>query len=497
MYGPDKYSQYNSPYAGGGMGDGEEGIVDKLRYFFEDHGKKIIVVIILLIVGFFVWDFFIGSYRTVTLEIANTEGETIGGDLSITRVGENRPTYEGPPTTVSLRVGSYLADATSSGYRFQEDISFTVSEESQTESFALEKALVTEISQYSFPQQLYLGQTETATITLYNPGNSDETIDLVFEGDFEDLMDRGFSMTASPSNILVPSKESITITLNITVSENIELDDDDEGDSKNGLIRIKFTENNDAQQEISFLLLPQADIEVSPSDIEETIRAGADSASLDTIDIENNSSVSAENITITVELDPTAPPEAEAWFEFDTILIASLPAGSSKEVYVYISPPINPNTLIIAGQSHIVVRGGTWEYRIPLNITIEGVTTALIADLSPDEIDIGKQDNGDFEIRLGEVEIENDGDLPIQNIEVLNYNASCRGDWIIFDQPYIKTVLVPNESWLFTFQITAPPAATLDQFQTCQIKIRFDDPITGIEKIQDTTPGVMRITPTE
>lgn len=488
--------QYASPY--GGIAPDEETPQEKIQYFLEDHGKKILVVLILLVVGFFVWDFFVGSYRNVTLEIKNTEGERVTGNITITRVGESNPVYTGPTSAQSLKAGTYNVEVMADGYLPIESETITINQEGETISFLLQKALATRILEVTFPNAIYLGQDTTASLVLQNTGTKPETIELVFDGDFKDLLANGFSIQSEPATITVNGQSTTSVTLQISAPTSFTLKNTTTGDDKKGKIKIKFTSSSAAQKEVAFKLLPAPNVLVTPSNFTKILDAGSTDFLLGKITLQNKGKVTANNIQLRLELDSDAPPNATDWFAFDTMQVDALAPSEKQEIQVYLTTPLNSQEVKIAQQSHIIVSGenGLWEQSISLNITIRGIETAVNATLSPSDITVRKQADGSYETKPAKVSIKNNGDLTITNAELIALTYSCIGaGWIQFDQDVTVSNLLAGQSKDVSFLVSAPDTAPIDPTnpRTCEFKVDYIDPITGDEQSIDTSPKAIRI----
>ena len=182
MYSPPdpRQKKYDSPNSGYQDFDLEdETAMDKAKYLAEDAGDilkkhwwKAALVIIVLVVGFFLFDFFIGSIKQVNFALSNTENKPLSGagikifDSSgkeIAKIGSNE--------SIKLRRGNYTATASLSGYKSQSGIQVTVTDEpTTTKNIKLEKDIDVELQVENFPTKLVEGQeTEISLVVITTP----------------------------------------------------------------------------------------------------------------------------------------------------------------------------------------------------------------------------------------------------------------------------------------------------------------------------------------
>lgn len=483
MYDNSKFSKFDSPYAGGGDFIQDEGPLDQAKNFLSDHGKKIIAVIIVLAIGYFVYDFFIGSYQNVTFSVINTEGKAISGArITVQKVGETESRLVEAGQTVSLRRGSYNLEISASGFDDSAE-SLEVTKD-ETKPITLNKKLVTEfVSVSGFPTELYLGQKTTGQIILRNPGAKRESIELVLTGDLE-----GIEITPVAGGIIdIEGQQSKKIDFEITVPSDLELANTETGDTKTGQIQIRLTATT---QDVTFKLLPTPDIEVSPTGVlTKEIESGSDTS--EEIQIINNSQFAQKNIRISLALDPASPTGSSNWFSFSTNAIEQLGtqgSGGQQTVIFYAKIPALATEQKIAGQSKIIIQGVSWKKEILLNLTIKPKISKLIALLSGGDIEstieIQKNPNGTYqEITTEYISLENQGDSAISRIDASGATGGCFGsnsfiNWTTV--PSSITNLEAGETAKILFKISAPQGAVPNgPAQTCRIQISYDEPLTN------------------
>ena len=83
--------------------DKESGQMDALKQYLP----KIIAGIVVLAIGFFIYDFFIGSITEVDFNIENTEGNRINGKILVYDSQDNEVYDSSSGDKANLRFGTY------------------------------------------------------------------------------------------------------------------------------------------------------------------------------------------------------------------------------------------------------------------------------------------------------------------------------------------------------------------------------------------------------
>ena len=119
MYDPsasnDGPSEYSGPF--GGDYNPQPSPMDQAKDFIQKNGKSILVVLVVAVVGFFIYDYFVGSLVNTTIRITDTENKTLGVlDARLFEGSSTTPitTFSGTHTA-SLRPGEYRVEVNAGG----------------------------------------------------------------------------------------------------------------------------------------------------------------------------------------------------------------------------------------------------------------------------------------------------------------------------------------------------------------------------------------------
>ncbi len=474
MYREDRLAAYDSPYLSNQPAFSEEGPLDQAKNFLSDHGKAIIAVIILLATGYFLYDFFIGSYQNVSFNVQDNEGNDLdGAQFTVTPSGQTNALFShDAPKNVSIKRGEYEVYATANGFLDKTE-TVSITPEKTTVELILQKRLSTQIESVSFPRELFLGQTATASITLKNAGSKTENIELAFPSGME-----GIQVTPKPSGLITLAKDQTkTVELEIVVDSQIELQDEEKGDSRQAAVQVRFT---DMAKAFSFTLRPAIQIEVSPQTIQQEFESGqsAEQFPVGDIEIANNSEFDVENIQVSLQLDSSAPAGSSNWFSFNKTAIDKIRSGEQETITLYATVPPQSNQKRIAGQSKIKIQGATWSKDVFLDLTIQPLQTSVAAQLSAFEIELEPQSDGSYPPVTDQlsIEISNEGSVPVEQIDAFVDNA-CR-NIIQFTDTSRITNLPPGESQTLRMEIRPLPG-TEPRNLTCKLSMVYEDPLNN------------------
>lgn len=496
MYDPNtdsgNESYGNSPFDSQGYGAPAPGPMDTAKDIFQQHGKQIAVIVVLGIIGFFVYDHFIGSLVEVNIEARDTEGKIVGGiDGRVFEGSSNSPlkTFSGS-TTLSLRPGDYRVewDASSTDYENPEDTLITVSPENkadgQTEKAVVEKDIPVTITNLAFPTALVVGQNAaTGTLTLENKSTKAQTVELVYEGDFDSKI---LDIVTQPSALTLNANQVLPITLSISVPQTSVVKNIKNGDTKKGTIRIKYTTNGKGA---SYTLFKAFTLDVNPKS-PQTFAVTANKLFSKTFTIRNPASVdSPESVKADVQIKSALENDfgqIATWFSWNPSSPFNAPKKSESIPVVFnIMAPTTAVSDTITGE--IKIYTGFWTQTIPftlnltealvdLKITLDGSTGVKKYTLNKDAV------SGLYESKNALLKLENGGGLPIDN--VLMDVGTC-GEYIKQLDPEFFLDLTLAEkgktgnSKTTTLQITAPVSALPGAEQNCLIQVSYLDPKNG------------------
>lgn len=460
----------------------------------QKHGKKIIALAIIGLLGFFVYDYFIGSQVKLTISARDTEGKLLasmpgslyesGGDKSIQN-------FDGT-TTLGLRPGTYRVewDAEGSDFTTPEPLDIYIEKPSsgpaeQEEVTVFVKDLGVTISQLDFPTTIVRGQQGAkGSFVLKNDSTQGRNVELVLEGGMAPFKD---DITFTPSTFSIPAKGTLLVNFTLSVSETLPITNKTAGDKKSGAIRIKFTEEKETQD---FTQFNDFKFDVTPTQTI-TLNAKADELKSTRFTIRNRSpNDSSEKIDAEIIITQTdgtnSSTEIPSWFSWS--IEKPFKALSKSET---INPELRFRAPITAAKDLILgkVRFYTsfWESESPFTINL---TEALIdvtgtIDGAKTKTYTLRKDTANpniFQFQTATLRIENKSGFPISTV-LYELSSGCE-EYISLITPDFFPILnlpekgKPNSTQSTQLKINAPSTALPGAEKTCSIQLTYEDPRT-------------------
>lgn len=486
MGGNDMGGPLDSPYQ-----EAPPSPMDSAKDFLQKNGKMIVLILVVGTIGFFVYDFFVGSLVNTTLELRDTEGRLLSEVSGKVYEGSSSgaiKTFQGT-TTLALRPGNYRVewDLSDTDYEDQGAVPFTVDpankEAGQEEQTVVEKPIPVNLTNLAFPSALVAGQTHaTATLTLENKSTQVQEVELVFEGDFDPKI---LTITTQPSTISLNPNASLIVALSINVPSNVSVKNTKNGDTKNGKVRIKYTTSG---KSAGFTLFKSLSLDVNPK-TPQVLKATANQLTSKTFTIRNAASVdSPETVKAEVTVNSAQnndAAEAQKWFGFNPT--PPLPApkkGESIPIVLQVNAPAIALSDTITGEIKFFT--GFWSQVIPFTLTLTEAPVELKVTLDGTntlkKYTISKDATGLWEAKNAVLKLENGGGLAIENI--LLDVGDC-GEYIKpLDPDFFANLTLAEKgkaqsSKSTTLQITAPLTQIPGNTQNCLIEVSYLDPKNG------------------
>jgi hypothetical protein len=452
----------------------------------------LLIILVVGVVGFFLYDYLIGSLVEVTIEARDTEKKlagTMDGKLFEGEGTSAIKSFSGS-TTLSLRPGDYRVewDTGSSEYEDPGTSSFRVSSESkdgrQIETTVFEKDIPVQLINFSFPSTLVVGQTAaTATLTLENSSAQTQTIELVYDGDLDEKI---LDIATQPSTIIINPNATLPVTLSISVPTSTFVKNTKNGDSKKGTVRIKYTNESKGA---SYTLFKSLALDINPK-TPQTFAVTANKLYTKTFTIRNNSGVDIpESVKADVQVKSAQEndiPNTQKWFSWNPSSPFTTPKKSeSIPIVLNILAPSNVLSDTITGE--IKLYTGFWSQIVPftLNLTEALVELKVTLDTTSGLKKYALQKDlvtGQYESKNALLKLENMGGLPIDNI--LMDVSTCPEYIKQLDSGFFLDLKLPEKgktgsSATTTLQITAPPSALPGGEQNCLLQISYLNPKNG------------------
>ncbi len=463
------------------------GAIGPLKKFLP----AIIALIVIAVIAFLAYDFFIGSVLSATITIQNIEGKMLNENtIKLYAEGQEEPMFSDSDSSIydmQLKPGTYRYVVTVNGYDTAKS-SFTISSEDKEPIIKVKKDFDIDIINFeqNFPEKLYAGSKSTFSIKLKN--NSDniaENVELVAEDDIEKWV------TATVGTIQPNSTKDVEIE--ITVPQNAEINDEDEGDQKTAAVRVKYiTKKSNAD----FILYPNP---AAKMDLDEaSFGAKAGEKDQDTIGIENNNKFPIEDLTLTIEITSAtnnSKNEIEQWFQFTEVAnrpnpqeieITRIEARGDVEKELQIIIPITAQKEDDI-KGNIILNAPYLAEPIKRTLTLdvtEGADYGVSISVSPrSPIEIEWDETiGNYEEKIIDIKAKNTGKLDLENIvfSVAN-NVICDTEWLLLIENTIDS-LQAGETETIKAKLSAPISMRgRESSKHCNIRYRYDNPtITGI-----------------
>ncbi len=475
------YDKYDSP---GGYDDDalyDKSPVDQAQEaagpiieILKQNKKIIIGAIIALIVLFFVYDFFIGSSRDVSLNIVDTEGEGISANIKLMNTNGEEIKRLKSGDSISLKIGEYKADILAKGYKSIKSGIITVSQNGPIKK-VLEIDKDFEISG-TLPTEFVTGQETEIIITLQNNEPTEEKVEFVLEEDAEKVMTLNYD---SPATV-APGENQITAKL--IVNSKVDSKAVDKGqkitirikglDSKNTKIsgEYELTEFTEKDFKIKDDLRNKADFgNVKPGEVIEK-----------TIGFENEGDFDINDVLIEVDnitTETADKDEVKSWFSYVPANTIDVPAGAERETKIRLQVPstftfdIGKTNEVISG----IVKISTTFFKIERELTFEiqkpdsGIEIRGIKNNYEIKRAVGPDETGTLTIR-------NSGDVLLQNVDAKIVCTSQVSDWLAFNSTENEAIIgdiAKGDSKNVVFTIDIPEGVDVADSATCSIGISY------------------------
>jgi hypothetical protein len=472
-----------------GIPAGSSGPADTLKTIFSDHGKTIAVILLVLIMGYFGYDYFIGSLVKVTIETKDTENKLLTSIPATLYEGDSQnvvKTFNGS-LTMELRAGEYRIEYDTSGTKYEDpgvqyiSVSSENKDSGQKKKVELEQNLGIEILNVQFPTTLVAGQTtRNAHVALENTSSKTKEAELVFEDGLE-----LFNITTNPSTISIPGGTTSTIQLTVDVPSTVKIVDTRDGDEKDGKIRVKYTGESKGT---SFILYKKFEFSVSPS-TSTTIKANANELEEKRFTIKNKGpTASSEAIEVKISLRDSQNNNlntVEKWFTWN-IDPPFGPLGEDESIQAGMQflAPVTADSDTITGEVRFYT--SFWEKIVPFTIELKESEVEIEATLdnsAKKKYNLSKDEFGQYESKTATLKIENKGEL---DIETILYDLdNCDESYIqLVDPTFFPLYTIgangkSNDTKSTQAIISAPFTALPGEEQFCQIRLTYLDPKSG------------------
>lgn len=459
--------------------------------------KYVVMIAIIGVIGWFVYDYFIGSFLTVEISVVNLEGKGISdSSITVREAGTGTIVFEesGLSTyAVRLRRGLYTVRAEADGFK-PKTTEPNFSEGYTEETIKLKKDIDVKILSLDMPIQLFANQNFDIVVTLENKGKSREEIEFKFGGEFVT-----YNCRPIDRKIFIEAGEIADFNVNCTVPTITGLERAVRGTTKEGSISIRYTLES---MEKEFMLYPEPQISIAKSINFFGMHPTKNAKKQQEFLIQNLSRFPIYNIRLSIEIssaEKNNPEEVIKWISFTNArgedrtshLIEMVDSREKYREPIELSIPPDANEEKIFGS--IILKAPFLEApkKVDLVIDITKSAEALLSLEFEPSILISFSDNKP-QSKIETIEVKNDGDLDIQNIDLYVQNFDeCTENWLSFKTSSSIAELKAGESKEVYITASAPSLAKTGEYRACILRLSYTHPLTKEIVVEEA--GVLQV----
>ncbi|MDD5162956.1 MAG: hypothetical protein PHD95_01995 [Candidatus ainarchaeum sp.] len=499
---PDGFDKFDAPsYSGDDVLLEQSSIMGRITPItgaLKKNAKAIIAIIIIIVLAYFLYDFFIGSYRAIDFSLKNTEGESLSAssfkifDLAGNKLFE---TSGSRSFSAKLKPGEYKIEAKAGPDYSVISENLSVSEAS-SETLEFEKNINASIKglKENFPKALVAGQTAEFQVTVVNNGSEAQQIEFVASKELDKI-----SLQIPAMQVGAKNSENATVT--VSVPDSIKITNQELGDAIGGNIRIKYT-NTKENIPADARLFPKPILKFSPSNL--SISGNAGETVIKEFSITNDSPFTVYGLKLSFEITSISKNSEEEILskiqftegtEFDSI--GGKKTSEKKiENKIRFDIPITAKkeqmTAVIIAESPMLPSPERWD--AILEIESEAQFGIALTPASKTNSVNFLESSGKYEKKSSSIRIQNTGKMDLSNIRVKTKNDSeCDASWLKFKSSEIP-FLAKGASETLPIEISAPLYAQNNTVMNCKIRYWYDNPIESGSQVDSEMSGWIEIT---
>ena len=461
------------------------------EYTWKNLAKKILkyalIVVVIALIGWFLYDYFIGSFVDIQISVKDLEGKPISNNHIVVKQAENDVlVFERsglPLYRQRLRRGNYSIEVDADGYKaFGTEVTFN--KDNTSETVKLKKDMDIKILELDMPKQLFANQQFILTAKLENKGDKQEEVELKFGGDF-----KPFNCRPVDQRMLIGAGEIKDFNITCAVPEKTGLERSTLGKDEEGSVSIKYITESKVK---GFTLNPEPRITVSRSIKFNGMNPATPKTAKKQVDfvIKNYSRFPLYNIRLKIEIssaEKNTPEEVLKWISFTnsteqdkkSVLIGQVDVREEHREPIEVNVPLAAKPETIYGS--IVMEAPFLETprRIDLEIEVRSAAQANISVDYDDRVQISFT-NGKPRDKMDTIRIQNSGSLPVENIDlsIQNY-TECTENWFSFTSSSAIPKLEPKQTKEIYITLSTPPLAKVGDYVPCVLWLSYTDPVTG------------------
>lgn len=416
------YEKYDNPNVGDIRIEQKETILDRateeiapVTDILKANAKTIIAAIALLVVIYLAYDFFIGSYKTIPVSAADTEGNAINASLRVTDSSGGKIDVTG--SQIRVKNGEYTFEAQLSGYKAKREKK-AISDNTPI-TLTLEKDIAVEIDG-TFPDTAFTGETLEVPINLTNNREEPQEIDLLFEG-----LGKEVTAAQSPEKIIAGAGETLPVTAILKINEN------GKAGAIKGKMRIKYT-NESIPIEFTITKFSESDVTLDKSKIEIQKMSPVEQRKID-IKIKNKGKNTLRGLLLSIDLANASEVEKEKalnWFITEPEGTFEIGAGEETTVRVIIKAEITDIDMESEATEasltgSIILKSSYLEKKIPLTVTVKKAKSELKVNNLNDAYSAQYNAATErYEAIDNDLELKNAGGINLEDIKIALFQ--CR-----------------------------------------------------------------------
>ena len=441
----------------------------------------IVLGIVVLAAGYFAYDFFVGSVKTVSFDVTDTEGNAVTASVRVFDSGNKEVGHVGGSGSLQLRKGNYTYKISSAGFKPEEDI-FTVESDNRVD-VQLQKNIQLELSG-DIPDALVQGESKTMTFTISNTGDEVVETGLVFEGTAFTTANASFSY----QNPVVVAPDSQTeVVVEVDVKETAKT-----GTALTGTVRVEGLKGGKAQVTgpVEIVKFGNDSIRISPISIDySSVNEGALGSKQ--LTIENKNEFEVKDLHLEVEVLTQRWTDAatiKSWFVISENDFSIFPE-EKKVVTLNVSPVVGESSIPSSEKfeditGKLVISNTYYAKDVPIKMKVN--KSEVEVSIKGFTIPAFSTKDGEYPPKTLTLTISNDGKLEIGEVTVSNTDAAdkCRTDtgkdvpqWIKLDETQLGAIQ-PGESRQVKYFVN-PQGGVEGETAICKVTVRYFNPRTG------------------
>ncbi|MFA5745971.1 MAG: hypothetical protein WCX82_03660 [archaeon] len=478
------------PFGGGGNYENKSVKKDNTN-LMEMIKKIIIIVIVLAVIGGLIYFLFFNTTE-ISFTVKNTEKKNVIAQINITEVGKTKTTTISSDETIKLNKSkNYTYKITAKDYAPIKSTSINF--EDPEISVILTKDIKLNITTFTCPTTVYLGQTIKCELQLKNvSGSQDYNVDnLIFEGDiisWPDFANKTYSFVDISNEPLSGARKRITAQETITTFISFTIPTDKKYLKNQKIIaRVEYTNN---KKDTNFLVAETPIITFSSTISSTTeMTSGTEISKTYTID---NSKNKTDLSDLKISIDANYIPTVDANYSFDTNQIfklnsqyLSVDPSDKTQGTITIQIPNNLKSGKIVGKLYLDSPMFAEPKEISFTINIKEPNNDFIITLSKQTETINYDANlGNTTIKTIDLKLDNKNLVPvhIDNITIENSTGTTDcNNWIIIPTIYNNYNIQPKDNQTAIIQLKGIDLTGLTSVtgtKICALKIKYAHPFT-------------------